>query len=575
VIVSDTKDGSAGIGQFAATELSRYLGAITSANFSVVSRSNDTHIIVLRSANTRSDEYSVRHRGDNLVIQGQSPRATLLGVYAFLERLGCQWLAPEFAFYGGKAEQVPKNRTLSYSLADFSSRPAFQVRRINVEEGLSFDSLTLSALVEWMPKAKLNTLSIPMNYSGNGRVQWDKWRIALAPELRKRGIDIEVGGHGYQNFLSATANGEFATHTEWFGRDSTCNTSRDPRVVFNSQNEQARSFVNHQVETYLEARPEIGIFEFWPPDGALWSACREQSGESASERQAVLLNEAAKMTAMHGVRLETISYGEVEDPPVQHRLAPEIMVDVCPISQNFNVSIDDPAGLNNARYAALIRRWRSERTGYLGICSYYRRYAWLSLPVVLPHYMQHDMQWYASVPVQGISTFAEPGDWFTYELNHYAFARLAWDPRIDVDSLVRAYTSARYGRAAPLAARTLVTLENVVRRVSSIQNVAAPSPAQRISAGRELTLRQEELRRELQQHADSPMLVNLKFMVDYAIRDLAIQEARVAGDTSSVLHMVDSLTDFMTQNQGRGVFLLTRNNDRARIRRHYGIKVSA
>jgi len=38
--------------------------------------------------------------------------------------------------------------------------------------------------------------------------------------------------------------------------------------------------------------------------------------------------------------------------------------------------------------------------------------------------MQKDLQWYAKLPVQGVSTYAEPGDWFTYELNHYVLA--AW-----------------------------------------------------------------------------------------------------------------------------------------------------
>ena len=45
------------------------------------------------------------------------------------------------------------------------------------------------------------TLVIPTDYQGHGRVKWDNWRDALTPELQKRGILIEVGGHGYQNFL--------------------------------------------------------------------------------------------------------------------------------------------------------------------------------------------------------------------------------------------------------------------------------------------------------------------------------------------------------------------------------------
>jgi hypothetical protein len=44
---------------------------------------------------------------------------------------------------------------------------------------------------------------VPLNYGGQGRVKWDNWRVALTPELQRRGIWIEVGGHGYENYLNA------------------------------------------------------------------------------------------------------------------------------------------------------------------------------------------------------------------------------------------------------------------------------------------------------------------------------------------------------------------------------------
>ena len=55
----------------------------------------------------------------------------------------------------------------------------------------------LRQMVEWMPKVGYNILVCPLDYGGNGRVRWDQWRAELTPELKKRGIMIEVGGIGY------------------------------------------------------------------------------------------------------------------------------------------------------------------------------------------------------------------------------------------------------------------------------------------------------------------------------------------------------------------------------------------
>ena len=62
---------------------------------------------------------------------------------------------------------------------------------------------------------------IPFNYQGDGKVQWDNWREALTPELKKRDMLVEVGGHGYQNFLNAKMEGGEVCSTnipDWFGK---------------------------------------------------------------------------------------------------------------------------------------------------------------------------------------------------------------------------------------------------------------------------------------------------------------------------------------------------------------------
>jgi hypothetical protein len=589
--------------RLAAAELAAYLGRMTGAVFPVAegrpAERALRHVVRLRLAAPgevlpgdtltrptavaadalRGDAYAIAVRGDTLELIGRSGRAVLYASYDLLARLGCRWLAPALDFYEGTAERVPRRRTLLYDgPRAIVERPRFAIRKLDVEEGLSHDTASLRRMIAWMPKARFNTLQVPLDYGGRGRVRWDAWREALAPELARRGLAAEVGGHGYENFLRADRDDDslFVRHASWFGRDSTCRPSRAGHLVFNTSDTGAVRHVAEGVAAYLKERPEIAVFDFWPPDGARWAECREWEALGAVEdRQARLVNAVreAVRRVRPDVRLEVIAYAHAKSPPQGVALAPDVLVDFCPIGQNFDVQIDDSAGANNAQYVAAIRDWRRRFPGDVGLYSYFRRYAWLSLPVLLPRYMQHDLRWYASVPLQGVSSYAEPGDWFTYELNHYALGALAWDPDLDMDALLGDYAAARYGAPAATAARAaLEALEDVVRTSGSIQ-YSRPRPAERIADARaRLAERAADVgdARAGATPSHAAALDRLALMLEYATRDLEIQEARASGaGAAAVEGRIEALAGFLTANGDRGVFLLTGRDDRARIARHY------
>jgi hypothetical protein len=429
-----------------------------------------------------------------------------------------------------------------------------------------------------MPKARYNTLQVPLDYGGGGRVRWDNWRQALTPELDRRGLDIEVGGHGYQNFLNPEMEGGklFERHPDWFGKDAQCRPSRAEHLVFDTSNPDAVAYLIANVIRYVKAHPEIDILDFWPPDGARWAECKEMEKlGTPQDRQARLVNQvaAALREVRPGLRLEMIAYAHAKLPPETVRLDPSVLVDFCPIGQNFDVPIDDPAGSNNALYVDAIRAWRRDFDGDIGLYSYYRKYAWRSLPVQIPHYMQQDMKWYSGVPLQGISTYSEPADSYTYELNHYTLGHLAWDLAVDVDSLIADYAAARYGTAGEAARAALATLEDDFRLRGSIPYSAADTPEQIAAARAELGVRAAALSTARTSGtltaAERANLDRLVLMLGFAGRDLRIREARARGaKDDAVAPMVRELVDFLTANGDRGVFL-TRRGDLARYTRLY------
>jgi hypothetical protein len=250
-----------------------------------------------------------------------------------------------------------------------------------------------------------------------------------------------------------------------------------------------------------------------------------------------------------------IAYQPVLLPPGLMVLNKDILVDFCPINQSFERPIYDSPAVNNPEYVRALRQWRRAFGGDIGLYSYYRKYGWRSLPNIIPHYMQADLRWYAGIPLQGISSYAEPGDWRTYELNHYILGHLAWNPSARVDSLVAGWCRARYGTRWRSAVAVYTALEKTVRGEGSVPYTSLKPVVEIAAAGRELKGLQAEAVR---------LGPGLSLPLDYAIRDLEIQEARAAAggtamaamETVRVRRKVEELVRFLEASRGKGFFVL-------------------
>jgi hypothetical protein len=567
--------------QYAAQELSRCLQQITGAAFpvSMAGKQAGPAIRFLTSKTMPPEDYSISINKHDLLLTGGSDRAILFAVYDLLRRLGCEWLAPDFDMYDGSAEYIPRKQTLTYrGPAEVYEHPQFNYRKLDIEEGRTHNIRNLKQLVEWMPKVRYNILMVPSNYQGAGRVKWDNWRDSITPELKKRGLLLEVGGHGYQNFLNAhMENGQlFSMHPEWFGKNKEGKPDPAENLVFNTANPEAVQYFLRNVLQYLREHPEIDIFDCWPPDVAKWAECEEMKALGTPEdRQAKLINQldSAIATLNRNIRLEVIAYGQVLNPPMQTTLSKRVMVDICPINQTFEKNMYDTTGNVNAAYARAMLLWKQYFQGETGHYSYYRKYAWYSMPVIIPQYMQRDMQWYAGLPFQGISTYAEPGDWFTYELNHYALAGIAWNTHVDTDSLLSRYTLRRFGKAATQAMLAYRLLEETVRNYGSIPYTKLKKAGDiRIAAGklRECSEQLRNMQAAMNDAEKNTAVKRLLLMFDYAIRDLGILCMRAENaPANETEEKIKELVTMLENHKDDGVFILRSKNNLATFIKHY------
>ncbi len=294
--------------QFAADELAKYLQQISGAVFKIEKSINKPSIILQVNKGQPVEAYTISIKNNNILLSANSDRSLLYAAYDLLERLGCVWIAPAFNMYNGQHEAVPRKSNLTFTLnASVYKKPAFAFRKIDVDGGRSHNGDNLKQMVDWMAKCRYNVLRVPINLNGNGRVQWDKWKSDVLPELQKRDMILEVGGHGYQNFINAKMEDGtlFQKHPDWFGKDSICNPSASERLVFNTANSSAVDYVIANIITYIQQHPEIKIFGLWPSDVGRWQDCREmEKYGTPQDRQAEFANKAE--AAIHKIRPDII-----------------------------------------------------------------------------------------------------------------------------------------------------------------------------------------------------------------------------------------------------------------------------
>lgn len=142
-------------------------------------------------------------------------------------------------------------------------------------------------------------------------------------------------------------------------------------------------------------------------------------------------------------------------------------------------ALDDPRCAEiNLRLAAAYRGWTEEaappsRPTIWSVCEYYNVGAFKSLPLVFPRVMAADLARYRDTGAMEISYMHAPTRaWGSWTLHHALFARLAWNPHADADSLVRAFCHAYYPTAGRRMRAFYDQLEAASANILALQHCA-------------------------------------------------------------------------------------------------------
>lgn len=545
---------------FAAGELASYLERISGARFAVqiqrgarprrglalvtgpVSEATLADCEQALAA-AHGDAYAIRAAPDEgVVLLGLTERSVLYAAYDVLRRLGVRFYAPKFDQYDGHAEHLPSARSLRLDSCDVLEQPSFDLRRKYVEEGWSHGPRPLREVVDWMAKSRLNALVHPYDYGGQGVVRWDDVRDDLLPELRRRGIVVEVGGHGYEAFLPPDR------HPSYY----TAGTG-----VFDVDNAEAVQAYTARVVEYLRARPEIAVFDAWPPDDGEWPEAGVATFGSVADAYAAVTNALVRAVARAqlDVRIEAVAYNKHISPPsAAHRLDDSALLDFAAHDRGYDTSMFDDAAPSNVVYRQLFTEWSSCFAGSLAIFEYYRKYSWHSLPVLLVRLVLDEIPRYRAAGFTGVGTYSEPDDWITYEPIHLLVAELSWNVDLPGETWLRDHLEQRYGAAARGIASYLGHVERAGRLLFDradgnygCADVVRVVRDEYLAAGKVLS------RVEADEEPAAFLVGRLRQNLDYAIADTEIDYYRLLGDEPAWQEAIRRTAALLEELRGRGI----------------------
>ena len=423
--------------RFAAEELQSYLEKVCGARVPVrAERSEGKTNLIIASANAEeglgADGFIIRSAGHDLLLLGGGPRGKLYAAYEFVEaHLGVRWFNSD-----ASDEIVPKRSAqdvigiIRKGIND-KQVPSFAFREISQNLGGPDSLATLG---------KLRFNAVRCGY-GMGS---EKWKQAVLPQLRKRGMDLVMGSHDtYRRFLWPKKY--FVEHPDWsieYKRQRVGVDTLRGCATFCTTNQQALAVFLSNLAAHVKDKPEAKYLYPWPSDAAKWCECERCRKISVGDR--LLALDMAIANAVKRVRPDVIvlhfAYGSHMEVPDKLRPPREMAVSFSAWGRDFAYALDEEG---------TSKHFRDALTGWSRICeqcgnplyvhSKHTRLYGIGFVLMPLAVTPRDFQCLQRLGVDGFDFHRGSYGWWTKGLNDWVVAKLAWNCDADVDALIDDY----------------------------------------------------------------------------------------------------------------------------------------
>ena len=413
------------------------------------------------------------------VIEGSDRIGTLYGVYAYLNRLGVQFIG-----LGDKGTVYPDELSDIHQETDITENPSFITRGFHVTKARGNMEFFM-----WMARNKLNLWTD------------DEPDILF---LKKIGIKLICGGHVVQpKFLppdgrypynhtsfsgdekypadpypvSSVYMGDadhndtlsyFEAHPEWYGMhngirsknfaewagDNFCTSNKD------AKEELAKNLINCLIDGDWK---NADLVNFWMLDGGKWCECEKcQKDGIYTDRLFdvlhVVLNKLREARGQGRLNrpVEVLSLAYHETLPAPSRPIPEgfdyenFAITFFPIERCYVHAFADPSCTEvNKPLLLNYQNWtQGDGRFYKGsmfIGEYYNVSNFQTLPLLFSRMIATDIPWYYTTGARHFHYMHVPTRlWGTWTLNQYLLSQILWNTSVDADAVMDTYFKKYY-----------------------------------------------------------------------------------------------------------------------------------
>lgn len=440
--------------KFAAQDLARYLKQVTGESINADTADAQHHIYLGEIPATASaadarqlreeaeklqeDGFIVRSIGPDVVILGKGSRGNLYGSYAFLERQGVRW------FFPGKQYEVVPHHDLDWNVRlDVSESPTFP-KRI-----LFYWPNNYSSVVDWIDfcaKVRLNRFAF--HYTWPALDWYLLLQPKLLPELRKRGMEIEVAGHFLSTFMPRTL---FTQHPDWFRMNEQGERVNDFNL--NPFNQEALDYLANGAIAYLQQMPEARLFHLWADDieGGGWSHEPGREDYTPSDQALLVSNYLVKRLRekLPKADLAFLAYHDTVYPPYVVKPEPGVIYFYAPRERCYAHALNDPTCELNRKYAqALENGVPAFGSDNAEVFEYYADqilYENMTNPPI-PEVLSADLQYYHKLGIPAVGALmTNTSNFLTPPVNMFLYPQALWNPSSDLNQSLNEYATLYFG----------------------------------------------------------------------------------------------------------------------------------
>lgn len=382
-----------------------------------------------RLNNASSEAYVIKIENQDLIIHGNSPRATLYGVYRFLEEI------VGFRCFSKDSEKIDKKEVIELKKLDIFQDFTFEYREVYFTD--AFDGGFAS-------KNMLNSNLADISLEKGGKEKWFNFH------------------HSFSDLVDPKEY--FDLHPEYFSEIDGVRQKEHTELCLS--NPEVFKLALEKVEKWIEENPECKIFSVAQDEWMghfIRMACEcenckkiDLENESQSGSIITFVNKIAEeVKKKHpDVLIHTFAYQYSRKPPKVVKPVDNVIVRLTNIECSWGNSIEETAkkdmNSRGGKFLSDLKGW-SKIAKHLYIWDYAVDFRNYLLPFPNLRSMEKNIELYRKCNVKGVlmqGNFSYGGGGYMDELKSYVVSRLLRDDKKDLDYLIDEFCCGYYGKAS-------------------------------------------------------------------------------------------------------------------------------